>query len=102
MMSYLSPSMGEKITAHINEKWENGCPMCGSRKWGLSPRMYELTPYPIPQSDCEPSSICPRGRGVWPTIIVACDNCAACVFLNSILCGLLTDDGWEDKENEHI
>lgn len=74
-----------KILGFLKEKWHGaGCPVCGSLKWGVSSKVFELREF-------DDGNINMRNVAIFPVIPVTCSNCGNTILISALTSGLMEE-----------
>lgn len=78
------------FTSYLTEKGaRRACPSCGKDDWSLAPDVVSIPAY-------NPAGQTPDG--VYPAILLFCNNCAFCRFHAAIQSGVMKSDQQEAEE----
>lgn len=85
----------EKFIKHLETKWgaDKPCPMCGSKNWVVSDKVYELREY-------HGGNIVIGGSPIVPIIPVSCDNCGNTIMVNPLISNTLKLPNVEPKKTK--
>ena len=76
----------EKLKAHLNSKWTNGCPMCNSHLW--EPHKDLETYVPI---NLEADTVMYGSTNVFPVVLLKCTNCGFIAQISPVITEILEE-----------
>lgn len=83
----MSKLEGQEIINYLNKKWHGAqCPLCGSRQWNVTDKVFELREFN--NGDLVFGG---PNNAITPVIPVTCANCGNIVFINALTAGLLKE-----------
>ena len=82
----------DNFIRHLSDKWNiRGCPMCGTRNWNVSDKVFELREF-------HGGSLVLGPGPIVPLIPVICGNCGNVVLVSAIVSGTVTLEKKEEAK----
>ena len=84
---FMKKPTAQEAIDYLNSKWKNQtCPMCGSRTWNVTDKVFELREF-------NDGNLVLGGPGgsVYPVIPVTCGNCGNTIFVSALSTGLIKE-----------
>lgn len=90
----MTPDQHARATNWLNTHWTTpACPFHGATTWGVSETLAEVRNFAAGGIQF--------GGGVYPLIIVTCQDCGYTVLVNAILAGVFGQNGGDRPESEY-
>lgn len=88
----LNQQQKDKLLTRLREIWKNKvCDICGTAKWRIDDKLFELREY-------HEDSVVFGSGAIKPLITMACSNCGNVKIMNAIKLGLISPDTSLSKE----
>lgn len=85
-----------KIEELVEQKWKNGCPMCGGHEWSFNDKMIVA---PVQISEDRRYKL--NGQ-IMPLAALICRNCGNTAFVNTLIVDALEEIGGVEEDNNGI
>jgi len=77
----MTDSKSDTVIRHLTDKWKGrSCPMCGTGRWNVSDKVFEIREF-------HDGNLVLGSGPIVPIVPVTCDNCGNVVLVNAIVAG---------------
>lgn len=82
----------DKLNEYFDKISIPKCPLCGSSKWSVTGKVFQLPEFNPEQSD--------NTQVVYPVIPISCNSCGNVILISAIRAGIVSKEKSDGKKDE--